>query len=100
MQFLALTRRRTEMFSDADFAAVLEAEAEQARTLYSRGIFRQIFSRGDIPGAAIVLEASDVIDARHITDTLPMAQKNMMDVEIIELRPYRGFEPAAVCDWL
>jgi uncharacterized protein YciI len=93
MQFLALTRRRTEAFSEADFAAVLEAEAEQARSFYASGIFRQIFSRGDIPGAAIVLEAADAAEARRIAGMLPLAQKGMMDVEIIELRPYRGFGP-------
>ena len=93
MQFLALTRRRTEIFSEAEFADVLEAEAEQARSLYASGIFRQIFSRGDIPGAAIVLEAADAVEARRIADTLPLAQRAMMDVQIIELRPYRGFGP-------
>jgi hypothetical protein len=39
------------------------------------------------------LEAADAVEARRITDTLPLAQKGMMDVQIIELRPYRGFGP-------
>ncbi|HEY0797647.1 MAG TPA: YciI family protein [Candidatus Baltobacteraceae bacterium] len=93
MQFLAITRRLTERFSDADFAAVLEPEAERARTLHSEGLFRSIFSRGDIPGAVIMLEANDLDEAQRIVGTLPFAQKGLMDVQLIELRPYRGFAP-------
>ncbi|GAC1300942.1 MAG: muconolactone Delta-isomerase family protein [Vulcanimicrobiaceae bacterium] len=91
MQFLALTRRLTETFSEADFAAVLPAEAEQARGLYARGVFRSINSRGDLPGAVILLEAADVADATAIVGALPLAQKKMMDVSIVPLLPYRGF---------
>jgi hypothetical protein len=91
MQFLALTRRFTETFSEADFAAVLPAEAEHARGLYARGIFRSINSRGDVPGAVIVLEAADAAEASAIVGGLPLAEKKMMDLLVVPLLPYRGF---------
>lgn len=91
MQFLALTRRYIDLFSEADFAALLPAEADQARALYAQGIFRSINSRGDLPGAVIVLEAADLAAAAEIMGTLPLAQKKMMEITLVPLLPYRGF---------
>jgi hypothetical protein len=93
MQFLVITRRRTEQFSDADFAAELEPEAEQARANYTSGVFRSVFSRGDVLGAVIVLEAADLAQAQSVMSAMPFSRKGLMDVDIIELRPYRGFAP-------
>jgi hypothetical protein len=47
MQFLAISRMRTDLFSDADFAPLLEDEAQRAHTLYIEGAVRQIWHRGD-----------------------------------------------------
>ncbi|HTV75152.1 MAG TPA: hypothetical protein VME66_15780 [Candidatus Acidoferrales bacterium] len=93
MQFLAITRRRTEKFSEAQFAAELEPEAEQARTFYTQGVFRAVYSRGDVPGAVILIEAGDYAEAERVMSAMPFARKGLMDVEIVELRPYRGFAP-------
>ena len=91
MQFIAITRRRTESFSDAQFAEQLPAESDRARELYADGYFRTINSRGDIPGAVIVVEARDLDDASRLVASLPLAKLEMMDVQVIPLRPYRGF---------
>jgi muconolactone delta-isomerase len=91
MKFLAITRRRVERFSDAEFAVALPPEAVRARELYAEGAFRELYSRGDVPGAVIILEAADVAEAEKIVGSLPMAQQAMMDVEVIPLGPYRGF---------
>ncbi len=91
MKFLALTRRHIDRFSEAEFAEVLGPEAEAARALYARGAFREIYSRGDVPGAAIVLEAADLDGARALVAELPFAQRGMMEVDIVPLLPYRGF---------
>ena len=91
MQFIVITRRRTESFSDAEFAEQLPGESDRARELYADGHFRTINSRGDIPGAVIVVEARDLEDASRLVGTLPLAKLDMMDVQIIPVRPYRGF---------
>ena len=93
MEFLALTRRRTELFTPAQFDEVLGVEAERARALYAEGKFRTIWSRGDILGAAIVVEAASLADAEAIVGSLPLKQKEMMDVTLVPLLPYRGFAP-------
>jgi len=91
MHFLAITRRRTESFTDAQFAEHLDAEAARARELYAAGIFRSVYSRGDIPGAVIEIEAEGAGEAERAIATLPFAKHGLMDVEIIPLKPYRGF---------
>ncbi|MGB8840025.1 MAG: muconolactone Delta-isomerase family protein [Aliidongia sp.] len=94
MQFIAILRRLTERFSEADFAPLLEPEAEQARALYAEGIVRQIWSRGDIPGACMMIEAADEAAARASLATLPLMAAGMLEVTaLVPLKPYRGFGP-------
>jgi muconolactone delta-isomerase len=92
MQFLTISRRRSE-FTDADFAPRGEAEAQQARRLYAQGFIRQIWHRGDMPGACILFEADSEGHLREILDTLPFFQAGMLEVSIIPLKPYGGFGP-------
>ena len=88
MQFPILSRRRTEQFSDADFELLVPNEGAQARHLYSIGFTRQIWHRGDMPGACQIVEASEVYER---LGTLPLARAGMLDFEIIPLKPYAGF---------
>src|SRR5512145_2037159 len=53
MQFLALTRRRTESFSDVEFTSRVPAEVSRARALYAEGFIRQVWHRTDLPGACL-----------------------------------------------
>lgn len=91
MQFLAMLRRRTEAFSDAQFADMLGPEADRARALYAEGRFRAIYSRADLPGAVIMVEAADADDAANVVGTLPFVLASMADVTLVPLLPYRGF---------
>jgi muconolactone delta-isomerase len=93
MQFLSVSRRRTDAFSDAEFAARVVAEVAQARVLYARGVIRQIWHRSNVPGACMLLEADSLDQARAHLETLPMAAAGMLEVTIIPLRPYGGFYP-------
>ena len=94
MQFLVLLRRITEKFSEADFAGLLEPEAEQARILYAEGVIRQIWSRGDAAGACLLIEAPDEAALRASLDRLPLFAAGMLEVTaLVPLKPYRGFGP-------
>jgi muconolactone delta-isomerase len=95
-QFIALGRRNSERFSEADFAPLLEPEAERARQLYAQGTFRAMWSRKDVPGAVIVIEAETLAEAEGFLNTLPLKAKGMLDFDaVIPLGPYRGFGPRA-----
>ncbi|OZD07307.1 hypothetical protein CH275_09225 [Rhodococcus sp. 06-235-1A] len=95
MQFLVMSRRRVEQFSDEDFAAVLPEETEAVRALYADGVVRQIWLRGDVAGAAFVVEAENASVAQSTIDALPMASSGLSEFTLIPLSPYRGFGPVA-----
>jgi uncharacterized protein YciI len=91
MKFIAITRRLTDRFTDAQFAEHLGAEGERARALYAAGSFRALYSRGDIPGAVIEIEAADSEEATALVGSLPFAEHGLMEFTIVPLKPYRVF---------
>ena len=94
MQFLSISRRRTEQFTDAQFAALAEAESQRVRTLYSEGLIRQIWRRGDQPGACIVFEADSEATVRELLASFPLGAAGMLEIiAVIPLNPYPGFFP-------
>ncbi|MDE2030553.1 MAG: hypothetical protein KGI97_08345 [Alphaproteobacteria bacterium] len=96
MQFVVLTRRKTEQFGDAQFAPLLDAEAQRVRELYAEGVIRQIWARGDTAGACHLLEARDENEAREKLHTLPLHDAGMLElVALVPLKPYRAFCPRA-----
>jgi hypothetical protein len=93
MRFLALVRRKTEAFSEDEFAALLEPEAERVRELYTEGTVRSVSSRGDVKGAVLEMECADLQAAQNALGTLPFAMNGMVETQVIPLLPYRGFAP-------
>lgn len=93
MQFVVLTRRRTEVFRDADYTPErLTAETAAVRQLYAEGVVRQIWHRGDIGGACLLLEVASEADARERLGKLPLFAAGMQEaVCVVPLNPYRGF---------
>jgi hypothetical protein len=94
MQYLALMRRRTEAYTEEQFAPFIEAERQQARQLYMDGTVRQIWHRDDKPGACLLIEAASPDEARTHVQTLPLVQAEMLELEmLVSLKPYAGFGP-------
>lgn len=93
MQFFVISRRRTEAFGEEDFEKVIPLETERVRKLYADGVVRQIWLRGDLPGACFVVEAASLDDAQAVVAALPMATSGLSEFEVIPLQPYRGFGP-------
>jgi hypothetical protein len=53
---------------------------------------RQIWARGDTPGACIFWEADNEQHARELIARLPMAKAGMLEIlAVIPLKPYPGF---------
>lgn len=93
MQFISISRRRTETFAPEAFEALLGAEGLRVRELYAEGTVRSIWGRDDVPGAVMLLEAVDEAAARGALDSLPLAQRGMLEIELTPLRAYRAFCP-------
>jgi hypothetical protein len=92
MQFLTISRRRSELYAEAEFAPRLESEAQAARGLYTEGFIRQIWQRGDQGGACLLVEADNEATVRSKLGTLPLVAAGMLEiVSVIPLLPYRGF---------
>jgi muconolactone delta-isomerase len=84
MQFLALSRRRTDAFPPEAFI----------RELYTEGFIRSIWRRQDTPGAALLIEANSEEEVRATLATLPLAQRGMLELAALtQLLPYPGFGP-------
>ncbi|MBV8370980.1 MAG: hypothetical protein JO036_18865 [Candidatus Eremiobacteraeota bacterium] len=94
-QFIASARRNYDDFPEAAFTPeLLEAEAERVRTLHRDGVFRQVWGRGDSPGAVILIESASLDEARAALDTLPLQQRGMLVIDaLIPVTAYRGFGP-------
>jgi len=95
MQFLSLSRRRTDAFPPEAFTPELAArEGQRVRELYASGILRQIWRRTDKPGAAILWEAPSEAEIRAALVSLPIFEAGMLEIVLIApLAPYPGFGP-------
>jgi muconolactone delta-isomerase len=95
MQFLTLSRRRTDAFPPEAFTPELIAqEAQRVKELYIGGILRQVWRRGDMPGAAIVWEAAGEAQVRQACESLPIYKAGMLEITaLVPLEPYAGFAP-------
>jgi len=93
MQFISLSRRRTDAFPPEAFTPELTArEGQRVKELYASGLLRQIWKRRDIPGAAILWEAASEAEVRAALDSLPISQAGMLEVvALAPLEPYPGF---------
>lgn len=68
------------------------AEAQRVKELYAAGILRQIWLRGDLPGAAILWEAASEAEVRAAIESLPIYKAGMLELMVLtELKPYPGF---------
>ncbi len=95
MQYLFVTRRRTETFPPEVWTPELaESESQRVRELYTAGVIRSIWRRKDTPGAVILVEAASEEEARAQLATLPLNQRGMLELVIMtQLDPYHGFGP-------
>jgi len=94
-QFIAIVHRDHDGHAPDDFTPeLLELEAEGARTLYTADVVRSYWSRKDVPGAVLLIEAADEAAARAAVDTLPLRKRGMLALDmLVPLMPYRGFAP-------
>ena len=68
---------------------------EQARSVWERYESEQVhefYLRADHrPGVVLVLECDAVTEAERLVASLPISEADLLDFEVIPLRPYVGF---------
>ena len=67
--------------------AVIPSEIRATVKLYLDGKIRQWYSRGDGKGVIFLVDAKAEGEARAIMETLPLAEKQLMDHEYIPVGP-------------
>lgn len=70
---------------------LLKEEAQHVFKLYSSDILREIYFTED-KNAVLVLETKDKKTATEILDLFPLFKSGKIKFEVMELRPYSGFE--------
>lgn len=96
MQFLSISRRLVESGPEAFTPELMARETARVRELYAAGILRQIWKRGDIPGASILWEAASKAEVEAAIASLPIFQAGLLEiVALVSLEPYPGFGPVA-----
>ena len=93
MQFLSISRRRTDTFPPEAFTSELSArEAQRVKALYAAGLLRHVWKRGDAGGAVILWEAAGEVEVRAALESLPIYQAGMLEIAaLVPLEPYPGF---------
>src|SRR5262249_19641679 len=72
MQFMTLFTRRPDKTGTPAPAELREAEFEKVRSLYTDGLVRQIWLRGDAGGACMIVEAASIDEVVEKLGALPL----------------------------
>ena len=70
---------------------VLAKEAHHVFQLYLSDSLREIYFT-ESKNAVLILETEDSKSAKKLLDSLPLVKSGMIKFDIMELRPYTGFE--------
>ena len=91
MKLLAIMRPRPGVDVAAEVARHAEAELRKAWDLYREGLVRELYSPAG-PGAVLILEAASAEDGREALRQLPLLANGIMELELIELRPFGALQ--------
>jgi muconolactone delta-isomerase len=93
MQFLSISRRRTDEFPPEAFTPELvSGEGRRVKELYAAGAIRQVWKRGDKPGAALLWEVASEAELRELLGSLPLYRAGLLEIVIVlPLEPYPAF---------
>lgn len=89
MKILALDKLVEGVDPQRDIVPLLRDEATVVWQRIVEGSLREIYSRGDRGGAALILEAEDVEAAHRILAEQPLVKAGFVDFDLIPLLPYR-----------
>jgi hypothetical protein len=75
-----------------DTAPYVGVQARSVWEQYETDQVREFYLRADHqPGVVLVLECDAVTEAERLVAAIPMSEADLLDFEVIPLRPYIGF---------
>ena len=90
MKILALEREIEGVTWD-NTKNLLEQEAQHVFQLYLSDSLREIYFTED-KNAILIMETKDKSEAEKLLNNLPLVKSGKIKFEIMELKPYSGFE--------
>lgn len=90
MKLLAIEKETTPV-NWGEESEVLVAESYRVYHLFQEGIIRDIYFT-ETENAVIILECASKEAAQSILATLPLVKAGLIGFDVMELRPYTGFD--------
>tara|TARA_B100001093_G_scaffold261425_1_gene249859 strand:- start:181 stop:453 length:273 start_codon:yes stop_codon:yes gene_type:complete len=90
MKFFVIAKRKEDIDKE-EISKHLEEEAKIAIQLFREEFIRELYSIKGGKGACMIIEASDEDEITKKLNTLPLVKNNYLDIDILEVKPYRGF---------
>ena len=90
MKFFVIGKRK-ETIAAEDFIKYADEEARKAIDLFKEEFVRELYSIKGGKGACMIIEANNEEEILEKLSTLPFVKNNFLDIDIIEVKPYRGF---------
>ena len=69
----------------------LKVEAQHIWVLYQKGMIRELYFRAERSEAVLMLECTNLNEAKQILAALPLVKAGLITFEVIPLVPYPGF---------
>jgi hypothetical protein len=70
----------------------LQNEVRHVWQAYKNGIVREIYSRQDRPGVAIILECASFDEAKEAFTDFPLVKAGLIEIDAIPLGPFLNWE--------
>jgi muconolactone delta-isomerase len=90
MKFFVIAKRKEDIDKE-EISKHLEEEAKIAIQLFREEFIRELYSIKGGKGACMIVEASDEDEITKKLNVLPLVKNNYLDIDILEVKPYRGF---------
>ncbi len=90
MKLLAIEKETTTVNWDEETETLIN-ESYQVYHLFQEGIIRDIYFT-EAENAVIILECASREEAAKVLGTLPLVKAGLIDFDLMELRPYTGYD--------
>ena len=90
MKFFVIGKRKASI-NPEDFKKYADEEAQKAIELFKEEFIRELYSIKGGKGACMIVEAESEEEINTKLQDLPFVKNNFLDIDIMEVKPYRGF---------
>ena len=90
MKFFVIGKRKKDISAEK-FAEFADEEAKKAIALFKEEFIRELYSIKGGKGACMIIEAKNEEEILNKLSDLPFIKNNYLDIDILEVKPYRGF---------